>query len=58
MEDCYTKVRKEKDEHFVKIQEKTKENKVINLQLEEYRVKVQGLEEELLEEEESSQRSK
>jgi chromosome segregation ATPase len=58
LEDCYTKVRKEKDDHFVKIQEKNKENKALNLQLEELRLRVVTLEEELQEQEEDTHRNK
>ena len=58
MEECLQKVRKEKDELFAKMQEKNKESKSLSLQLEEYRLRVNNLEEELLEQEENSERNK
>jgi hypothetical protein len=47
LDDCYTKLRKEKDENFLKMQEKIKENKSLALQLSEKKAVITGLEEEL-----------
>lgn len=58
LEDCYSKVRKEKDDYFLKMQEKVKENKSLSLQLEERKVELMGLREELKEIEANNSRNR
>lgn len=49
LEEYNTRLRKEKDEMYMKYQEKSKENKVLSLQLDEYKSKCKMAQEELKE---------
>jgi dynactin complex subunit len=58
LEECYAKLRKEKDETLVKLNERVKENKQLALQLDEALRRVATLEEEIGEIEEENSRTK
>lgn len=58
LNECFTRTRKEKDQFFARLQEKIKENKTLTLQLEESKINIASLEEELEEIESDNIRGK